>query len=287
MTKQTTYVLTAVSVVLYLLLSWIFGDRALLTSFWNSDEWHSSALITYVLAALIVVAGVLQAQRLGDRGVNMDRPATSPQTVGQVRDPRIWELLMGNVYLSLFWLPLRFFVGRQWFSSGWGKTQNEAWTDTGFALRGYWERVVQVPEEGSAPIYYDWYRDFIQHMLDNEWYSWFGALVAYGEVLVGLGLIFGGLVGFAAFFGTLMNVSFMLAGTASSNPVLFGLGVFLVLAWKVAGYWGIDRFLLPVLGTPWGRLESVSTKPAPDPSDPEAVAPPARRSSRGTRSRGK
>ena len=25
----------------------------------------------------------------------------------------------------------------------------------------------------------------------------------------------------------------------------------LILAWKVAGWWGLDRFLLPALGTPW------------------------------------
>ena len=43
----------------------------------------------------------------------------------------------------------------------------------------------------------------------------------------------------------------VLAGSASTNPVLFGLGVFLVLGWKVAGFWGLDRYLLPLLGTPW------------------------------------
>jgi thiosulfate dehydrogenase [quinone] large subunit len=90
-------------------------------------------------------------------------------------------------------------------------------------------------------------------MLDNGWYSWFAKLIAWGEVLVGLGLLVGALVGIAAFFGTVMNFSFMLAGSASSNPVLFGLAVFLVLAWKVAGFWGIDRQLLPALGTPWQR----------------------------------
>jgi thiosulfate dehydrogenase [quinone] large subunit len=27
----------------------------------------------------------------------------------------------------------------------------------------------------------------------------------------------------------------------------------LILAWKVAGYYGLDRWLLPMLGTPWQR----------------------------------
>ena len=68
---------------------------------------------------------------------------------------------------------------------------------------------------------------------------------------VGLGLLFGVLTGFAAFFGALMNMSFLLAGSTSVNPVLFTLAIGLILAWKVAGYYGVDRFLLPALGAPW------------------------------------
>ena len=67
---------------------------------------------------------------------------------------------------------------------------------------------------------------------------------------VGIGLLIGILTGFAAFFGALMNMSFLLAGSASTNPVLFTLAIGLMLAWKVAGYYGVDRYLLPMLGTP-------------------------------------
>lgn len=37
----------------------------------------------------------------------------------------------------------------------------------------------------------------------------------------------------------------------SINPVLGLACLFLVLAWRVAGYYGVDRYLLPLLGTPW------------------------------------
>jgi thiosulfate dehydrogenase [quinone] large subunit len=70
-------------------------------------------------------------------------------------------------------------------------------------------------------------------------------------LLVGLGLIVGALTGIAAFFGLFMNLNYLLAGTVSTNPILGILGLFLVLAWRVAGYYGVDRYLLPVLGTPW------------------------------------
>jgi len=78
-----------------------------------------------------------------------------------------------------------------------------------------------------------------------------GKVIALGETAVGLGLIFGAFTGIAAVSGSFLNMNFMLAGSASTNPVLLLLGVAIVLAWKVAGYYGVDRFLLPILGTPW------------------------------------
>jgi thiosulfate dehydrogenase [quinone] large subunit len=43
----------------------------------------------------------------------------------------------------------------------------------------------------------------------------------------------------------------MMAGTASTNPMLFAIAVGLILAWKVSGYIGLDYYLLPLIGTPW------------------------------------
>lgn len=79
----------------------------------------------------------------------------------------------------------------------------------------------------------------------------FAHLVAYGEFLVGVGLIVGALTGIAAFFGIMMNANYVLAGTVSTNPILAFLAIFIVLAWRNAGWIGLDRFILPALGTPW------------------------------------
>jgi len=136
--------------------------------------------------------------------------------------------------------------------------------DGGQALLGFWNNAVAIPDPDSGrrpAITYDWFRDVLSFMIDHEWYTWFAKLVAMGEFLIGLGLILGALVGIAAFFGTVLNVNFMLAGTTSSNPVLFGMTVFLVLAWKVAGHIGLDRWLLPILGTPWNRDRARRTAP--------------------------
>ena len=76
-------------------------------------------------------------------------------------------------------------------------------------------------------------------------------LITFGELAVGLGLLVGCLTGIAAFFGLVMNFNYLLAGAVSTNPILGFLALMLILAWRIAGYYGVDRYLLPLLGTPW------------------------------------
>ena len=255
MTRMRTYILTAAAAGLYVLLSWIFADGLLKGPLWNSAAIASSPAVTYGLLAAIVVAGAFQARALPAEGVSLR--STMNVTAGQVDDPIGWKRLIGNRFYALAWMPVRFFVGQAWLVAGEHKLRDDAWMRGGAALRDYWTKAAALPETGRPAITYGWFRTFLESLLRHESYTWFAKVVALGEALIGIGLIVGALVGIAAFFGTLMNFSFQLAGSASTNPVLFGLGVFLVLAWKVAGYWGLDRVLLPRLGTPWTRGHGV------------------------------
>ena len=176
----------------------------------------------------------------------------------EIEGPAFARFLFGNSRAGLFWLPVRLFLGFAWLDAGWHKVTGEGWMDGGAALAGYWANAVAIPEAGRPAITYEWYRAFLQVLIDNNAHTWFAPLIALGEVAVGLGLIFGILTGFAAFFGALMNMSFLLAGSASTNPVLFTLAIGLILAWKVAGYYGVDRWLLPMLGTPWRSKAAAS-----------------------------
>jgi thiosulfate dehydrogenase [quinone] large subunit len=257
MTRQKAYTLTGIAAILYIALGIIFADGFFTGTFWDSEGIFGSTIISYLLLAVIVAAGVLQANRLPAEGVEIG--AGTGGGTGQIDDPAGWKLLLGNTYFASLWMPIRFFVGQEWLAAGEHKVRADAWMSGGTALKGYWERAVAVPEQGNPAITYNWFREFLTYMLEHEWYTWFAKIVAVGEVLVGLGLIVGALVGIAAFFGTVLNFNFLLAGTASTNPVLFGLGVFIVLGWKVAGHIGLDRYLLPMLGTPWkpGRLANI------------------------------
>lgn len=167
-------------------------------------------------------------------------------------DPPFAQALFGSPKWSWLWLVLRIYLGYQWFSHGLEKAANPAWTVTGEALKGFWTAAVQVPAAPArAPIAFDWYRSFIQALLDSSAYTWFSKLVVAGEILIGAALILGLFTGIAAFFGGFMNWNFMMAGTASTNPLLFVFAVLLILAWKTAGWLGLDRWVLPLVGTPW------------------------------------
>jgi len=176
------------------------------------------------------------------------------QTEVTVEETGIGHFLFKDPRSGVLWLPARIFLGWEWLDAGLHKIQDPKWMSTGEALRSYWERAVTVPEPPARPsISYEWWRSFLQGLLDSNSHTWFGPLIAIGETLVGIGLIVGALVGIAAFFGILMNVSFLLTGSTSSNPIMLLLGIAIILAWKVAGWIGLDRWLLPALGTPWQR----------------------------------
>ena len=172
-------------------------------------------------------------------------------SVVEVEGPSFSRYLFANTRAGLFWLPIRIFLGLSWLEAGIHKATGGGWLDGGSSLAGYWQHAISIPEQGNPPITYDWYRDFITFLVDGHHETWFAWIVTFGEISVGIGLILGALTGIAAFFGALMNMSFLLAGSASSNPVLFTAAIGLILAWRVAGYYGLDRYLLPMLGTPW------------------------------------
>lgn len=191
--------------------------------------------------------------------------AKSAYAAVPVRAPELARWLFGDPRSAWLWLAVRLYVGWAWFEAGREKLWPEegtSWLDSGNSLRSFWERATAVPEGGRPTVTYGWYREFLQYMLDHEWYTWFAKLIAIGEFTIGIALILGAFVGIAAFFGTFMNFNFMLAGSASTNPVLFGLAVFLILAWRVAGLLGMDRFLLPALQTPWQWVESKAGAPS-------------------------
>ena len=189
-----------------------------------------------------------------------------------IQDPPLARLLFSDTRFAIVWFFVRVWVGLQWFEAATHKVSDPAWMQTGEALQGYWTRAVAIPETGRPAITFDWYRSFLQGMLDSGAYTWFAKVIALGELFIGIALIIGAFVGIAAFFGAFMNWNFVMAGSASSNGLLLVLAIFLVLAWKVAGYYGADYYLLRKLGTPWQAREEYEAAKGQDQHRKPSVA---------------
>jgi thiosulfate dehydrogenase [quinone] large subunit len=154
--------------------------------------------------------------------------------------------------MALFWMVVRLYVGWQWLSAGWAKLSGAepgfVGASAGKGITGFVAGALKNTAGAHASVqpYYAW---FLQHAVLPHPAAW-GYAIAIGETLVGIGLIVGLFTGIAAFCGGLMSANYLLAGAVSTNPALFILATWLVLAWKVAGLVGLDFFALPRLGVP-------------------------------------
>jgi thiosulfate dehydrogenase [quinone] large subunit len=203
------------------------------------DFWGPALLVLFFLA--LILAFVSYAQ---------DRPrllATTPTE--EFPEPTISRFFLATSGASALWFVLRMNVGAEWFTAGWEKIKSPVWGTSGIALTGFVKGAL-AKTTGANPAVQGWYANFLQNFVLTH-AGFFSFLITWGEFAVGLGLLVGALTGIAAGFGVLMDLNYLLAGTVSINPILGTFGLFLVIAWRVAGYYGLDHWLLPALGLPW------------------------------------
>lgn len=157
---------------------------------------------------------------------------------------RIFDSIFSNTKLGVLWLVVRLYLGYEWIIAGYEKVINPVWVGpkAGVAITGFVNGALG-KTVGEHPDVSMWYAWFLKHAVLPHASYWSHA-IAYGEVLVGAGLILGGLTFLAAFFGFFMNLNYLLAGTVSSNPTMLVLALLIMLANRVAGYIGIDYYLL-------------------------------------------
>lgn len=171
----------------------------------------------------------------------------------QIPEPPLTRFLFADTRLAWLWLFLRLYIGWQWMQAGYEKIMSPVWIGpkAGIALQGFLTGALK-KSTGIHPDVSSWYVAFIQGFVLNHTVL-FSYIVAFGELFVGIGLILGLFTGIAAFFGGFMNMNYLFAGTVSTNPIMFLIELFLILAWRIAGWYGLDRFMLPFLGTPWQK----------------------------------
>jgi len=179
----------------------------------------------------------------------------------QIPEPAVSRFLFADTRFAWFWLLVRLYVGWEWLSAGWEKLGNPAWTGAkaGVAVQSFLTGALQ-KASGAHPDVSGWYAALI-HNVALPHAAAVSYLVTYGEIAIGIALILGLFTGIAAFFGTFTNLNYLFAGTVSINPLLLVLQLFLILAWRIAGWYGLDRYILPALGTPWqaGKIFAAKT----------------------------
>jgi thiosulfate dehydrogenase [quinone] large subunit len=223
-----------------LLGAWLFNQAL------GSSKVTGGSFLLYFLAGLVVF---LVTAFLLHRHYAPGEDVISRDEV-PAQEPTVARFLSRSTLAAPLWLGIRLFLAYDWANAGYHKLTDPKWFVTGESLMSNWTRSVTPAASGTAPASYEFYRNFLQMMLENQWYTWFSKVIIFGELAVGLGLLFGALTGFAAAGGLLMNTAYLFAGTLSSNPLLLLLEILIVWAWRSAGWLGLDRVLLPLFGVP-------------------------------------
>ncbi|MDP9233978.1 MAG: DoxX family protein [Actinomycetota bacterium] len=168
-------------------------------------------------------------------------------------EPKLARWLFASRPAAVIWLVARLYLGYEWLKAGWDKVfgpGSDAWMKSGVAVKGFSQFAATQLTKGDHPaVAYGWYKSFLNWIANGQ-YHWIAKVVAVGEVAIGIMLILGIFTGIAALLGATMNFSYIFAGSAGVNPLFILISIGLILAWRVAGYYGVDRYLLPLLGTP-------------------------------------
>lgn len=162
-----------------------------------------------------------------------------------IKQSRFAHFFTASTASAPFWFVVRLFLGYEFLMAGWGKVANPAWfgSGAGAALTGFVQGAV-AKTAGLHPDVYQWYASFLQSSVLPHVMIWSNAVVL-GEIMIGLGLIVGLCTRAAAFFAFFMAFNFLLAGTVSVNPTLVLLAIGIMVAHRVAGHWGLDRYAKP------------------------------------------
>ncbi|HUZ09345.1 MAG TPA: DoxX family membrane protein [Acidimicrobiales bacterium] len=161
---------------------------------------------------------------------------------------RFADWLYRSKAAGVLWLVARLWLGYEWLNAGyqklWGAENSGFWNNSGAAVKGYAAAGITGSATGKGGASYGWWAAFLHNfVVPNA--SWIAKLIAVSEFALGLLLIVGLFTGAAAAAGLMLNLIYMFSGTAGVNPAYAIVSVFLVLAWRNAGYLGLDSLALP------------------------------------------
>jgi thiosulfate dehydrogenase [quinone] large subunit len=163
---------------------------------------------------------------------------------------RFSDWLFRSKAASVLWLVARLWLGYEWLNAGyqklWGSEKSAFWYGGGAGVKGFSTAGIAGSATGKGGASYGWWAGFLHNfVIPNS--SWIAKLVTLSELAIGVLLILGLFTGAAAFAGIGLNLIYMFSGSAGVNPAYAIVSLFLILAWRNAGYFGLDRFALPAV----------------------------------------
>src|ERR1044071_661908 len=128
-----------------------------------------------------------------------------------IQDPPIARFFFQSTVAAWLWLVVRIYVGYDFLIAGWHKFTTPAWMDgSGQGIMGFWKGALGTTASGAPVITFDWYRGFLQFLVDTNSAGWFGYVIVFGELAARTGLILGAFVGLAARGGLLIKMALLL-----------------------------------------------------------------------------
>jgi thiosulfate dehydrogenase [quinone] large subunit len=197
---------------------------------------------------------------------------------GERRNLRAADWLYRSKVASVIWLIARLWLGYSWLNAGyqklWGSEKAAFWNGGGAGVKGFATAGVTGSTSGKGGASYGWFAAFLHNfVIPNA--SWIAKVVTLSELIIGALLILGLFTGLAAFAGLTLNLVYMFSGSAGVNPAYAIVAVLLILAWRNAGYLGLDRFALPMMSDRFRPGPRSVTPPASPPAVPSPPTVPA------------
>ncbi|BCZ46312.1 hypothetical protein psyc5s11_23790 [Clostridium gelidum] len=152
--------------------------------------------------------------------------------------------IFNNKYFVPIWTVLRVWLGYQWIVPAIEKLKDPTWvgSQSGVAITGFLKGAL-AKSTGEHPAVQWWYARFVENVaMPNA--KVFSYLVPCGELLVGISLILGAFTIAGLIGGAFMNLNYLLAGTTSTNPILYTVAIILMVAGANVYKLGIDSLLI-------------------------------------------
>lgn len=163
---------------------------------------------------------------------------------------RFADRLYRSKAAGMIWLVARLWLGYEWVNAGyqklWGSEKAVFWNGGGVGVKGFAAAGIAGSATGKSGASYGWWAAFLHNFaIPNA--SWIAKVVTLSELAVGVLLLLGLFTGAAALAGLGFNIIYMFSGSAGVNPAYAIVSLFLIMAWRDAGYFGLDRYALPMV----------------------------------------